>query len=118
LCGTESTKYKSIRYKTYAIVGFVSIPTYKKCYARAYSTQLPESPTQHPAKWNSLGGHIEGTLHLEGTLVRLPVAVGLVLALQVGLALALQVGLALALQVRLPVGLALLVLRIPYSGWR
>ena len=38
--------------------------------------------------------------------------------LHVGLALALQVGLALVLQVRLPVGLALLVLRIPYSGRR
>jgi len=67
-----------------------------------------------PAKWNSLGEHLEleGTLHLEGTLVKLALQVGLALALQEGLALALQ------LQVRLPVGLALLVLRIPYSGQR
>ena len=33
LCGTESTKNNPIWYKTYAIIGFVSIPTYKKCYA-------------------------------------------------------------------------------------
>ena len=35
LCGTESTKNNPIRYKTYAIVEFVSIPTYEKCYAGA-----------------------------------------------------------------------------------
>jgi hypothetical protein len=33
LCGTQSTKKTPTWYKTYAIVGVVSIPTYKKCYA-------------------------------------------------------------------------------------
>jgi hypothetical protein len=32
LCGTESTQTNPIRYKTYDIVEFVSIPPYKKCY--------------------------------------------------------------------------------------
>ena len=33
LCGTQSTKNTPTRYKTYAIVGVVPIPTYKKWYA-------------------------------------------------------------------------------------
>jgi hypothetical protein len=32
LCGKQSTKNTPTWYKTYAIVGVVSIPTYKKCY--------------------------------------------------------------------------------------
>ncbi len=35
LCGTQSTKNTPTWYKTYSIVGVVSIPTYKKCYAGA-----------------------------------------------------------------------------------
>jgi hypothetical protein len=33
LCGTQSTKNTPTWYKTYAIVGVVSIPTYKQRYA-------------------------------------------------------------------------------------
>ncbi len=35
LCGTQSTKNTPTWYKTHAIVGVVSILTYKKCYAGA-----------------------------------------------------------------------------------
>jgi hypothetical protein len=33
LCGTQSTKNTPTWYKTCTIVGVVSIPTHKKCYA-------------------------------------------------------------------------------------
>ena len=42
LCGTHSTKNTPTWYKTYAIVGVVSIPTYKKCYAGAIF-EFPET---------------------------------------------------------------------------
>ena len=35
MCGTESVKNFASWYKSYAIVGLLSIPTYKKCYAGA-----------------------------------------------------------------------------------
>ena len=42
LCCIQSTKNTPTWYKTYAIVGVVSIPTYKKCYAPAIF-EFPEN---------------------------------------------------------------------------
>jgi hypothetical protein len=46
LCGTQSTKITPAWYKTYAIIGVVSIPTYKKGYA-GMVFEFPENNGRH-----------------------------------------------------------------------
>jgi hypothetical protein len=50
LFGTQSTKHTPTWYKTYAIVGVVSIPTYKKCDVARFLNFRGTTTTAHQKK--------------------------------------------------------------------